>query len=238
MGIKSRKRMRKDVEFYCSTFGFREPIKVLVDGNFLHLLRETQGNDVEYAIGKAINCRVAAFTTKCVSHELQEMGKDVVDTLHACRGLKLHKCEHAEPLSASECLLEQVGTMNNDHWWVATQDERVHQSLKKLPNAPVFRMSINGVVLQTPSKKSKLCREKAVTELMHISSWEKDAEVMQELKFNERRRTASGKKRKAKGPNPLSCKKKKTAGPIVKESSKAKGSKRPRRKSKAVSTSE
>lgn len=68
------------------------------------------------ALGKIAGGKVVAFSTKCVSNELQEMGKEYSKTLVECRSLKLHKCSHDTPVPASQCLRDQIGEQNGDKW--------------------------------------------------------------------------------------------------------------------------
>ncbi|GMH32983.1 hypothetical protein BSKO_00817 [Bryopsis sp. KO-2023] len=240
MGIKSRKRIRKNLEFYSSTFGFREPYKVLVDGNFLHFMRETQLCEVQDVLGKACNAKFVAYSTKCVSWELREMGSEFAETLIACRKLKLHKCEHEKAVPASQCLLEQVGKDNEDNWWIATQDDGLVQKLHDVPNAPSFRMTVNGLTLQKPSDKSVRIRDKMVRKSMHVSEWEKKTKAMKDVDFSGSQKAGVRvEKKKAKAPNPLACKKKKKRKQEVEEkTSEVPKKKRQRRKKKPQESTE
>lgn len=68
-------------------------------------------------------------------------------------------------------------------------------------------MTVNGIVIQKPPAQCKQAQEKVVDQMMHVSEWEKNKDIMKHL--NPQKLSKSmGKRKRAKGPNPLSCKKK------------------------------
>lgn len=62
------------------------------------------------------------YTTRCVMSELKQLGADTAKTAQAARSYALHKCGHdGKPLPAADCLLQQLGSGNGEHWWIASQ---------------------------------------------------------------------------------------------------------------------
>lgn len=49
------------------------------------------------------------YTTRCISKELRGLGDEFRATAAAARGFLLHKCDHATPVAAAQCIKEQIG---------------------------------------------------------------------------------------------------------------------------------
>ncbi|GAY65066.1 hypothetical protein CUMW_238350 [Citrus unshiu] len=64
MRVKRQKRHRKIVRFYTACFGFRQPYKVLCDGTFVHHLIENRIIPADNALSNALAAPVKLFTTK------------------------------------------------------------------------------------------------------------------------------------------------------------------------------
>ena len=77
MRVKKRSRHRKVVKFYSTSFGFREPYKVLVDGTFVHHLLVHQLLPADDALCELLSAARAPplFTSKCVPDALRRLGK-------------------------------------------------------------------------------------------------------------------------------------------------------------------
>lgn len=119
--------------------------------------------------------------------------------------------------------------------WVATQDDELLVELEKIPNAPVFRMTVNGIVLQKPPAQCKQVQEQKVDQMMHVSEWEKNKDIMKHLKSQKPSQHMEKKQKRAQGPNPLSCKKKTKVGQDSNQQFSHGRNKRPRRRHKESS---
>lgn len=109
MRRKKHKNTRRIVSFYRLNHGFREPFKVLLDGNFVHAAVQSNMMDLREHIPKLLGGKCKIYTTQCVMHELRALGPDYKQTSFAAKDYELHKCEHDNPVSAADCLLRQVG---------------------------------------------------------------------------------------------------------------------------------
>ncbi|TVU01802.1 hypothetical protein EJB05_52733 [Eragrostis curvula] len=202
MRVKKRSRHRKAVKFYSTCFGFREPYKVLVDGTFVyHLL--TQGLlPADEALRDLLSASRTPVlsTSKCVLAELRRLGKSHAHCFDAASLLATTKCEHD----------------------------------KVIPGVPVIYGLKNSLFIEQPSvqqrKFAQLDEEKRLN--MDISEYKKLLKAASEGKTaddeiesggEQHKRSISSlvknalgvaekskfKRNRAKGPNPLSCRKKK-----------------------------
>lgn len=235
MRRKKHKNTRRTVQFYKLHYGFREPFKVLLDGNFIHAAVLAKYPDATEQLVKLLGAPCTTYTTKCVMHELRQLGGDFQATYRAARKYKLHHCEHEEGTSGAECLLSQVQPNNNGHWFLATQDRAVQAVLAEAPGVPRVFMTVNGFHLERPPEKT---RGEVVEEEQHnlvLPAHELKTAALKDLPGLKPKDDSYKKFRrnKAKGPNPLSVKKKKlkaTGEPADASQTKASGKRRRRKK--------
>lgn len=156
MRRKKHKSTRRTVRFFKIAFGFKEPFRVLVDGNFLHAYRiACQGQaPLQEALTKFLGAPVKLFTSKCVTKELREMGEEMIETgrlaKRACKGAE---CPHqGSEWGAAECIASLIGEANQEHFFVATQDASLRKKLGKIPAAPRIFLHANGLMLEEPSE--------------------------------------------------------------------------------------
>lgn len=86
------------------------------------------------------------------------------------------------------------------------------------------------LLLTEPTEEMKKAHLEKIHSSSFLKDWERQTDAMKNLEVLSRVREKSKFKRKAKGPNPLSCKKKIIKPPLEKKQGIKK--KRPRRKSK------
>jgi U3 small nucleolar RNA-associated protein 23 len=117
-------------------------------------------------------------------------------------------------LPASDCIRSQVGKVNSQHWWVATQDKALREVLEQVPGAPIIYATVNGIHLDTPSEMAKKTGRDAELVSSSLPSHERKSEALKDLELIRPKLTTSVKYRrnKAKGPNPLASKKKSEKG--------------------------
>lgn len=225
MRRKKHKSTKKAVQFYKINFGFRPPYKVLLDGNFVHAVDALKRGDAKEEVSKLLGDPARVFTTKCVMHELRGLGKDYIATRQACKRYALHKCGHEDPVSAAQCLAEQVVDGNHEHFFIATQDRALQRQVINLPGGAVLYTSVNGIHIENPSEAQKRhVQAKEITGVRFLplltktkvkkdgSDGSGDEEGSSSGEEEEKRRPLTGGKFRrniAKGPNPLSMQKKK-----------------------------
>ncbi|CAL5228383.1 g11506 [Coccomyxa viridis] len=207
------KHTRRSIHFYEINYGFRKPYKVILDGNFVHALRETRMGEPAELLAKLLGAPVKCYLTRCSLLELKALGAPFSDTLGAARKAGLHlSCGHDDrALSTAECILDNIGKTNPEHYIVATQERALRQTLGGLPGGASIFTNVNGVHMEPPSEAQRNAIEQAGEASMGVSKHERAAEAMQQLPALQRgpREKSIFRRKGAKGPNPLSVQKKK-----------------------------
>ncbi|KAL4444025.1 hypothetical protein ABPG75_011762 [Micractinium tetrahymenae] len=214
MRRKKHKHTRRALRFYRIRFGFRPPYKVLLDGNFVHALDQMKKGESKDLIARLLGDQVKCYTTPCVQHELKKLGKEVAGARQLLKRYPLHKCGHEDRCSAADCLLAQLGDKNEEHFFVATQDKALQRQCMAVPGGAVLFASVNGVHLEQPSELQKQAVAQEDRKHMAPSEAELQTAALQEVAAAQQPRDRpSLRRKKAKGPNPLSAlpKKKKQA---------------------------
>lgn len=210
MRRKKHKQTRRAVNFFKVNYGFHEPYKVLLDGNFIHATAALNMGNLDTHVPRLLGGTSKLYTTRCISKELRGMGDDFRATAAAARGFLLHKCDHATPVAAAQCIKEQIGARNGAHWFVATQDQALRQELGKVPGCPIVFATVNGVHLETPSELTRQLIQQVEEQQQTLQRHERRSEALKGLEELRVKPTTSVRFRrvKAKGPNPLASKKK------------------------------
>ncbi|XP_075520894.1 LOW QUALITY PROTEIN: uncharacterized protein LOC142554131 [Primulina tabacum] len=238
MRVKKQKRHRRAVRFYTACYGFREPFKILCDGTFVHHLLANGITPTDTALANILAATVKIFTTRCVIAELRSLGESFSDSVNAARNLITTRCDHEKRKTAAACMMEVIGENNSEHFFVATQDAELRKKFQEIPGVPIVYALRNALFLERPSaiqhEFAKTAEEgrSHMTELEYKMLVKKnradseeacntldvngDNENHQDRKKNDKpsrillNDKAQFKRKRAKGPNPLSCKKKKT----------------------------
>ncbi|CAO2816444.1 unnamed protein product [Amaranthus hypochondriacus] len=249
MRFAKQKRHRKTIKRFCACFGFREPFKVLCDGTFVHHLVANRLADttVSNTLGAPVQlfttrCVIEELKSLGSSHAESFRA--------SCRDYKIARCDHEEKESALNCIIKIIGDNNPEHFFVATQDIDLRERCRKIPGVPVLYGLRNALLLEKLSKfqdeylkaaedeRSRMTdsefkllhkRLKNTHGLKDLSTDENGSDdedlplqnpVKRPLRKMDTKDTVQFKRKKAKGPNPLSCKKKKStsnSGPNVRK---------------------
>ncbi|KAG9136372.1 hypothetical protein Leryth_020172 [Lithospermum erythrorhizon] len=146
---------------------------------------------------------------KVLCDELRSLGKSYTDSYNAAQILSTARCDHEQRKSAVNCLTEVIGEKNDEHFYVATQDAELRRKFHEIPGVPLIYALRNSLFMEKPSTMQHHIA--ATAEGESISS---DANAISEddrVNSIAKRRglevkdTVQFKKKKAKGPNPLSC---------------------------------
>ncbi|XP_031504364.1 uncharacterized protein LOC116266965 isoform X1 [Nymphaea colorata] len=241
MRLKKHKRNRKVVRFYSTCYGFREPFKVLCDGTFLHHLVLNKLGSPQEVLSSLLSARAMLFTTRCIISELKRLGESFSESLKSALGLTITKCEHPNRVSASNCIEAIVKDNNSDHFFVASQDADLRKTFREIPGVPAIYAIRNSLFLDQPSACHLQFVRMAEEERLHMKELELETIKKREKRspsdqdlgdgtenlgdaakgrdvrstrtswaFNKKDKSKFKRKR-AKGPNPLSCKKKKNS---------------------------
>ena len=138
-------------------------------------------------------------------------------------GSKHNHQHHQEnqKLGSAEGILKLIGSRNRHKYIVATQDEQLKEKLRRIPGVPIIYANKTSLMLETPSSASQLKWEKQekskgtrrIKDDVEIAAKEMNLdkeEIMKLKKESYAKLPIMREKRKARGPNPLSVKKKKS----------------------------
>ncbi|KFK36356.1 hypothetical protein AALP_AA4G112600 [Arabis alpina] len=261
MRVKRQKKNRRTVRFFTVCFGFRQPYKVLCDGTFVHHLVTNEITPADTAISELLGGPVKLFTTRCVLAELEKLGKDFAESLEAAKMLSTATCEHEEAKAADECLSEVIGSKNSEHFFLGTQDADFRKKLQQEAIVPLVFGLRKTLLIDQPSDFQRQIANSSEKKRLNMTEREKkmlDKQTARILASNKEEGTdeyeqwerprvvstngldvkdrAQFKRKRAKGPNPLSCMKKKdknnTSKPSRQEEKKEDTKKRTRKRSK------
>ena len=210
------KHVRKALRFYKINHGFKVPFKVLVDGNFVNALLELKRGEVQDLVPQFLGEKCRVFTTRCCVNELKKLG--LTDAARATRHLAIHHCGHDDgPSPSSECLLQQVSDGDNaNHFFVATQDRALQRNVSNVPGGAVLFATVNGIQMEMPSEKQKRQMMESA-EARQVQMGEMERRMMDGGSAGSGGHGGGGsgglfRRKRAKGPNPLSRRKKKAGG--------------------------
>ncbi|CAL9194906.1 unnamed protein product [Musa hybrid cultivar] len=238
MRVKKQKRHRKVVRFYSACFGFREPYKVLCDGTFIHHLLHHRLTPADDVIFHLLGARALLFTTRCIIGELRSLGESHSEALEAAQQLFTARCDHEKRVGATACVESVIGETNSEHFFVATQDADMRKKFREVgfvPGVPVIYGLRNSLFIEQPSAQQRQYAKSTEEKRLHMGESEYLKLYKSDLKGvitnDSTNRLTEGtqltrnisttkrmlgvaekskfKRKRAKGPNPLSCKKKK-----------------------------
>lgn len=222
------------MSIYKNNFGFREPYQVLLDGTFCQVALAHKVN-IQDQLPKYLSGQCKLLTTACIVEETKRLGKPLHGAYLIVSQFPIRDCGHEKPVSASKCLSSFIIDDNNkDHYIVATQDHRLRLKIARQTVCPLVKLANNALVLDKPTSKVLGKVNRTHHFLTNKISDEEQVKV-DELKKEENLsdvvsdRTKRN-KRGPSGPNPLSCRKKKSK-PIIQIKS---DSNRKRKKKKKI----
>lgn len=229
MGRKKNKWFKKTVNFYRYVFKFEVPFNIIIDGNFVAVSLQKKF-DMKDLLTKTIGENVHLIIPSCVVHEIRDLDAKIPGLYDAVSKYKIEECQHGgQILSPENCIKSLIGKKNQKKYFVATQDAFLRSHLRKIAGVPLLFFEQNMILVDKPSKASidasnrreglkeepkkfekKLLKESKdeVKEFMKEEYKQSDhyKKKMEDLKLN---KLMGRIRKKAKGPNPLSCKKSK-----------------------------
>lgn len=225
MRVGRLKRLRRALRFFRVACGFREPFKVLLDGNFVHacytLGLATTADELALLLAKPLAADVRLFTTKDAGRELDGLGPEYAESAKLVRSIQLLRNTPDEKesdkqrqrkrkryVSARASIERAVANGNTEKVFVATQDAALRGTLKK-DGAPIplIWVSQAGIHMEQPSEAQQQFVDEHKRALSDVPEHEKPAGLeSQNSVLSIGRTSARFRQKRAKGPNPLSCK--------------------------------
>ncbi|KAG8223932.1 hypothetical protein J437_LFUL003740 [Ladona fulva] len=210
MKVKRQKKVHRHLNFYSTNFGFRQPYQILIDGTICLAALKNKVT-LRDQIPKYFEGSVKLLTTQCVIIETEKLGPAVFGAMLIVKQFPIHKCNHSDkPMVGSACLASMLKKNNPQRYIIASQDRELQNLVRKIPGAPLLYLHQKVPTLEKPSPASLEWVKNRMEKRIGIAPYQE--EILKELKrktFGEPFEQPRPKKRKAKGPNPLSCKKKK-----------------------------
>lgn len=144
--------------------------------------------------------------------EAEKLGRKLAGALIILKKFHLHKCGHeGKPISGADCFLSMIDKENANHYFIASQDCDLQKKLRHIPGVPLLYLHQKTPVLEHPSDVSTARIHSTIGlddgQKQIITELKEKHGIIDEVMSNK-------KKRKKKGPNPLSCKKKKKGVPV------------------------
>ena len=228
MGRRKDKWIKKTLNFYKYVFKFDSPFKVIIDGNFAAMALNKKF-EMKSSLEKLLGEKVVLIIPSCIFKEVQSIENKIPGLLKLLSQYKVEECSHGL-LSPTNCIRDYIGNKNQSKYFVATQDNFLRIQLRNIPGVPLIFFEQNMLLMDKPSKRSieaserrenlkedpkkrekKLLNEKKeeirdflVAEFKESKYYKRKQE---EYKLN---KLMGYIRKKAKGPNPLSIKKKKS----------------------------
>jgi U3 small nucleolar RNA-associated protein 23 len=226
MGRKKDKWIKKTLNFYKFVFKFDSPYKVIIDGNFASMALNKKF-EMKSALEKLLDEKVILIIPSCIFKEVQSIEDKIPGLLKLLSQYKIEECSHGL-LSPTNCIRDYIGNKNQSKYFVATQDNFLRLQLRNIPGVPLIFFEQNMLLMDKPSKVSIEASERR--ENLKEDPQKKEKKILNEKKeeikdfliaeFKEskyyKRKQEEFKlnklmgniRKKAKGPNPLSVKKK------------------------------
>lgn len=240
MRVKRARKVRKYLRYYRSAHGFREPYKVICDGNFIAACEKLNLGDAKDVVAKYLGSNakdVKVFTTRCVQEELRNMGPEYKGASMQTKKLHLVGGGPAPgEATAVASIVDACGAKNEERFVVCTQDDTLKEKLRECAGAvPIVFAHTSGLQMEPPPDATAGGLTSQQEEVLGLS-----AEELRALGVDEREvrdvykvRTNVKFKKKSGGKNPLSClKKKQKAAPTPTPTQGGEKKKRARRKKK------
>jgi U3 small nucleolar RNA-associated protein 23 len=226
MGRKKDKWIKKAINFYRFIFKFDSPYKIIIDGNFAAMALNKKF-EMKSSLEKLLDDKVTLIIPSCIFKEVQSLENKIPGLLKLLSQYKIEQCPH-NLLSPTNCIRDYIGKKNSSKYFVATQDNFLRVQLRKIPGVPLIFFEQNMLLMDKPSRVSieaserrenlkedpKKTEKKILDEkkneisdflLEEFKNSKYYKQKQEEYKLNK----LMGKiRKKAKGPNPLSVKKK------------------------------
>lgn len=205
---------RKLLSYYSVNFGISPPFQVLCDGPtiFQSLKKDLF---LKQALPTLLGGTAYPVVTNCIVAELRCLGEDYLNAaLFAKRSTRV-PCTHDGVFSASACVAARVNTPFETKLLLATNDVEVLSQVAKTPGIPLITIANQTkLVLKGPSRAT-LEHVRHREDVKSNSLNRQDRALLEKLQADDSSKIvdakATGKRKRAKGPNPLSVKKAKTA---------------------------
>ncbi|KAJ0401163.1 hypothetical protein P43SY_004370 [Pythium insidiosum] len=213
------KGIRKALRQFHFLCGIKPPYKVLIDGNFLAMCLQMKV-DVRERVPKFLQVKphqCEYYIARAAVNELELLGdamREAVDIAKSFRVIEARDYGQADgaaaPVDVTQVMLSLVGERNERKFVVATQEVELRKALRLVPGVPLIYLNRSVLVFEDISKATLAIvrqEEKAKMAKLDVNEKRKLESVVEDSASAEEDAAPQRKKRRAKAPNPLSCKK-------------------------------
>jgi len=141
--------------------------------------------------------------TQCCIHELYIQGNLHQPAVDLAKSFERRKCNHKEAIPGNECIAAVVGEINKHRYVIATQSRPLRVKLRAIPGVPIVHINRSVMVLEPASDITLQSKQRAEQDALGPSKSEKTT-----LPVAPQVEPVIKRKKRPKGPNPLSVKKK------------------------------
>jgi rRNA-processing protein FCF1 len=218
-GVSIQKTLRN---VYFNVLKFRSPLQIMPDSYFLDFFIRTYGSSSPSSLKEYLEnltgSRIKLLTTNCLLKHLRSEKNEKPELkpiLHIIKEFEIlrHCCGVAGQSEPEICLLKCTNSDNRYKYCIATGSESLRDRLKNRI-VPIFYLGAGGgnVILQSLGEAVLKRVNKVNNDKMHVSSEEKRLLQCVAPVADSNSGRKNFKKKRAKGPNPLSMKKKRNKG--------------------------
>ncbi|KAG8762095.1 hypothetical protein FRC11_011172 [Ceratobasidium sp. 423] len=205
MRQKRTKAYKKLMALYSMSFGFRQPYQVLVDSTFCIEVCQHKMDPMKQ-LTTVLQGECKLMITQCSMVELYKLGPSAQHIVDLAKLFERRKCNHREAIENEPCIESVVGETNKHRYVVASQSTDLRNKLRKIPAVPLVHINRSVMVLEPRSEATIRAKDQSESTSMGVT--ESEAKVLTSTSAPVPSEPAH-KRKIAKGPNPLSMKKKK-----------------------------
>lgn len=226
------KRAKKTMKFFKMNYGVKPPYFVLMDPEFIATSLEKKVF-VKTAVPELLAGSAVLVVTRCVTAHLRAGGEKYAAAALMAKRLQHEECSHERPLHPHNCLFSLLKQQEEREkkLCLASQNRRFQTRVRELPGIPMLHISNTMVLLDPPTPASTKHADTKARSHRAIKPVEQELvkEAIQTKKEDDASKPAPkaiphrvmAQKKRAKGPNPLSMRKKGSKPLLPKDNNKS-----------------
>ncbi|KAK1930646.1 rRNA-processing protein utp23 [Phytophthora citrophthora] len=210
------KGIRKALRQFHFLCGIKPPYKVLLDGNFIAMCIQMKV-DVQERVPKYLQVKpheCEFYVPRAALDELKMLGETTKEAYDLAKSFKVAQAygqddsSDDKPVDVSKQVQSIIGERNERKFVVCTQEVELRKALRLVPGVPLIYLNRSVLVFEEISRATlAIVRQEEKANMAKLDVNEKrKLDQMQEGEENHEEQQRLKKKR-AKGPNPLSMKK-------------------------------
>lgn len=216
--MKAKKYKRSEHQMksvYEAGFGMRAPYQILIDASMCQASLRHRW-DLKERLPHLLGGPTRPLVTACTMEALRTLARSCPDDPTATgapfvgRRLELRRCRHDPILSEAACWTALLAEGNPYHYGVATAEEALKRVARTVAGVPLIFLERTFPLLEPPTITTLAEMKRREEAKLHVSSHER---ILIKRALGEEQSTTVStpglvhKRRRAKGPNPLSMKK-------------------------------